>query len=153
MPFIHIRSLPQDPSVDISAVSEALSRDLSQETDTDLRHLTTTWEYLPPDTTPSPGWRVALSPRRHIRSWSSCWPPTSTLPAASILHLAWGQGPRRDDHPQRPPHCLGCPFHNRAEKSGSMVFCSSPPCPDASRNCSNYCRTTPSKRFCHLKNW
>ena len=48
MPFIHIKSLPLNPSLDIKTIIENISADFSQETEIDLEHITVTWEYFLP---------------------------------------------------------------------------------------------------------
>lgn len=48
MPFIHIRSLPFEPAIDIAPVVEALTRDFAEGTGVPLEHVTATWTFLPP---------------------------------------------------------------------------------------------------------
>ncbi len=47
MPFIHVKSLPFEQSLDIAAVLEGLSRDFAEGTSTGIEHVTATWEFLP----------------------------------------------------------------------------------------------------------
>lgn len=47
MPFIHIRSLPLDPGLDISAVVEGLTYDFARGSGIELEHVTATWAFLP----------------------------------------------------------------------------------------------------------
>lgn len=47
MPFIHVKSLPLDKPIDISAVIEELTKDFAEETGIGLEHVTATWEYFP----------------------------------------------------------------------------------------------------------
>lgn len=48
MPFIHIKSLPFDPPLKVSAVIEGLTKDFAQGTGIGLEHVTATWEFLLP---------------------------------------------------------------------------------------------------------
>jgi hypothetical protein len=47
MPFIHIRSLPLDPGLDISGVVEGISVDFAQGTGIAIEHVSATWAFLP----------------------------------------------------------------------------------------------------------
>ena len=47
MPFIHIKSLPFDESLDVSAVLENLNKDFAEETGIDVQHVSSTWEFFP----------------------------------------------------------------------------------------------------------
>jgi phenylpyruvate tautomerase PptA (4-oxalocrotonate tautomerase family) len=47
MPFIHVKSLPFDPPLKVSAVIEGLTKDFAKGTGIGLEHVTATWEYLP----------------------------------------------------------------------------------------------------------
>ena len=47
MPFIHVRSLPLEPTRDIAAVLEGLIRDFADGTGIGLEHVTATWDLLP----------------------------------------------------------------------------------------------------------
>ncbi len=48
MPFIHIKSLPFEKSVEIKTVLEGISEDFSHETEIALEHVTATWEFFLP---------------------------------------------------------------------------------------------------------
>lgn len=48
MPFIHIRSLPFDRELDVSAVIAGLSDDVALDTGVELKHLHVTWQFLEP---------------------------------------------------------------------------------------------------------
>lgn len=48
MPFIHIKSLPFDPPLDIPPLIAAIGRDFAQGTGVPLNHVHTTWEYFLP---------------------------------------------------------------------------------------------------------
>ena len=48
MPFIHIKSLPFEPELNISRILRAIAKDFSQKTDVSLEHIHTTWEYFQP---------------------------------------------------------------------------------------------------------
>ena len=48
MPFIHIKSLPFQNSFDVSKVIEGVSKDFSKAVGVDLKHVTTTWQFLQP---------------------------------------------------------------------------------------------------------
>lgn len=46
MPFIHIKSLPLDPPLNMSAVVEGITKDFAKGTGVGLEHVTATWEFL-----------------------------------------------------------------------------------------------------------
>lgn len=48
MPLIHVKSLPVEKSVDVSAIIEGLTRDFAKDTGIGLEHVTATWEFLLP---------------------------------------------------------------------------------------------------------
>ncbi|MEN8207404.1 MAG: hypothetical protein ABFS24_15570 [Pseudomonadota bacterium] len=48
MPFIHIKSLPFNPSLDRSRIVEGIARDFSGKTGIELFHIHTTWEFFSP---------------------------------------------------------------------------------------------------------
>lgn len=48
MPFIHIRSLPFESTIDVPAVLTDISRDFATENDLPLFHVHTTWEFFAP---------------------------------------------------------------------------------------------------------
>ena len=48
MPFIHIASLPFDPTLQVSAVLEDLTLDFARGTGVAIEHVTATWVFLPP---------------------------------------------------------------------------------------------------------
>lgn len=48
MPFINIKSLPFQQTRDIPRVIEAVARDFSENTGTELLHIHTTWEFFSP---------------------------------------------------------------------------------------------------------
>lgn len=48
MPFIHVKSLPFDPPLDVSAVVEGVSRDFAEATGIGLEHVTATWQFFLP---------------------------------------------------------------------------------------------------------
>ena len=48
MPFIHIRSLPFDPPLDVSAAVTAISVEFATATQIDIEHVTVGWEFLSP---------------------------------------------------------------------------------------------------------
>jgi len=45
MPFIHIKSLPFEDSIDVSSVIIKIAADFSSNTDIELSHIHTTWEF------------------------------------------------------------------------------------------------------------
>jgi len=49
MPFIHVKSLPIDPPMKISALVEGLTKDFAKGTGIGLEHVTATWEFLQPE--------------------------------------------------------------------------------------------------------
>jgi hypothetical protein len=46
MPFIHIKSLPFEKSLEIKTVLEGVSEDFSHETEIALEHVTATWKFF-----------------------------------------------------------------------------------------------------------
>ena len=48
MPFIHIKSLPFEEEIDIPNILKNVALDFSKNTDTNLCHIHTTWEYYQP---------------------------------------------------------------------------------------------------------
>ncbi len=58
MPFIHIKSLPLEPKLNISRVLRGVTKEFSQKTNVSLEHIHATWEFFQPghyatrDTTP-----------------------------------------------------------------------------------------------------
>lgn len=46
MPFIHVRSLPFEPALDVASVLEAVSREFAQSAGVDVAHVHATWEFL-----------------------------------------------------------------------------------------------------------
>jgi phenylpyruvate tautomerase PptA (4-oxalocrotonate tautomerase family) len=46
MPFIHIKSLPFDPPLEISAVVKGITRDFAEGSGVGLEHVTATWEFI-----------------------------------------------------------------------------------------------------------
>ena len=47
MPFIHVRSLPFEEPLDVSALVESLTKDFAKATGVGLEHVTATWDFLP----------------------------------------------------------------------------------------------------------
>lgn len=47
MPFIHVKSLPFEPPLDLRPVVEELTKDFAKGTGIRLAHVTATWEFLP----------------------------------------------------------------------------------------------------------
>lgn len=47
MPFIHIKSLPMPPSVDIPGVLQDVSSDMASRLRIDIQYVTATWQYFP----------------------------------------------------------------------------------------------------------
>lgn len=48
MPFIHIKSLPMDESLDVPNVIAGIAQDFSDNVGTELCHIHTTWEFFKP---------------------------------------------------------------------------------------------------------
>ena len=48
MPFIHIKSLPFETPLDIPGIIKNIALDFSHNTDIQLNHIHTTWEFYPP---------------------------------------------------------------------------------------------------------
>lgn len=48
MPFVHVKSLPFETSIDISAAVEKISRDLAAATGIGLEHIAVTWTFFAP---------------------------------------------------------------------------------------------------------
>jgi phenylpyruvate tautomerase PptA (4-oxalocrotonate tautomerase family) len=48
MPFIHVRSLPLASDIDLTEAVSAISREFAAAADTDLAHVTVTWELIEP---------------------------------------------------------------------------------------------------------
>lgn len=48
MPFIHIKSLPFNPPLKVSAVIAAFTKDFAKGTGIGIEHVTATWEFLLP---------------------------------------------------------------------------------------------------------
>ncbi len=48
MPYIHIKSLPLEPELNISQVLRAVAKEFSQKTDISPEHIHTTWEFFKP---------------------------------------------------------------------------------------------------------
>lgn len=46
LPFIHIKSLPLDPPIDLCHVVERITKDIAQATGIGLEHITATWEFF-----------------------------------------------------------------------------------------------------------
>lgn len=46
MPFIHIKSLPFDPPLNMSPVVEGITKDFANGTGIGLEHVTATWEFI-----------------------------------------------------------------------------------------------------------
>lgn len=46
MPFIHIKSLPFQPPLDVDRILGEIARDFSETTGVELNHIHTTWEFL-----------------------------------------------------------------------------------------------------------
>lgn len=63
MPFIHIKSLPFDQSLDAPTVIEGLARDFASATGIALEHVTVTWDYLPSGHYAVAGKTAAYQPR------------------------------------------------------------------------------------------
>jgi phenylpyruvate tautomerase PptA (4-oxalocrotonate tautomerase family) len=47
MPFIHVRSLPFKPALEVNAVVEGVTKDFARGTGIGLEHVMATWEFLP----------------------------------------------------------------------------------------------------------
>jgi phenylpyruvate tautomerase PptA (4-oxalocrotonate tautomerase family) len=47
MPFIHVKSLPFDPPLNIIALVEGITKDFAEGADIALEHVTATWELFP----------------------------------------------------------------------------------------------------------
>ena len=47
MPFIHVKSLPFDRTLNVASVLETLTKDFAKGTSIGLEHVTATWEFLP----------------------------------------------------------------------------------------------------------
>lgn len=62
MPFIHVRSLPFEPAVDIADVVAKVSRDFADRTGVSLDHVTTTWILLAPGHYAAGGRTARLQP-------------------------------------------------------------------------------------------
>lgn len=62
VPFIHIRSLPFEPPLDLATAVAALSRDFASATQIDLEHVTVTWELLPPGHYAAAGQTASVQP-------------------------------------------------------------------------------------------
>lgn len=48
MPFIHVKSLPFDQTLNVASVLEKLTKDFAKGTNIGLEHVTATWEFLSP---------------------------------------------------------------------------------------------------------
>ncbi|MFT5389870.1 MAG: phenylpyruvate tautomerase PptA (4-oxalocrotonate tautomerase family) [Gammaproteobacteria bacterium] len=48
MPFIHVRSLPFEPELDVAPILAGLTRDLVDTSGVDSNHVTVTWDYFAP---------------------------------------------------------------------------------------------------------
>jgi hypothetical protein len=46
MPFIHVKSLPFDPPLNMNTVVEGITKDFASGTGIELEHVTATWEFL-----------------------------------------------------------------------------------------------------------
>ena len=46
MPFIHIKSLPFEKTMNIPCVLKSISRDFSKTTNTEISHVHVTWEFF-----------------------------------------------------------------------------------------------------------
>jgi phenylpyruvate tautomerase PptA (4-oxalocrotonate tautomerase family) len=46
MPFIHIKSLPLDSAVKVSAVVEGITKDFARRTGIEIEHVTATWSFF-----------------------------------------------------------------------------------------------------------
>lgn len=48
MPFIHIKSLPPEKSLDVPRITEGIALDFAEKTGIELHHVYTTWEFFLP---------------------------------------------------------------------------------------------------------
>lgn len=48
MPFIHVKSLPLELTIEMPALVQDLTKDFAKGTGVGLEHITATWEFLPP---------------------------------------------------------------------------------------------------------